>query len=58
MLGQEEAVPGVVEVVRQLPGMRPTLKGQNSVFIPLFYGPDVPGQREVGARPGGENENA
>lgn len=48
----------MVEVGRQLPGMRPTLKGRNSVFIPLFYGPDVPGQRAVGARSGRENENA
>lgn len=57
-LGLEEGVPDVVEVGRQLPGMHPLLNNQNSVFIVLFWGPDVPGQREVRASLGRENENA
>lgn len=57
-LGLEEGVPDVVEADRQLPGVHPLLNNQNSVLIVLFWGPDVPGRKEVRASLGRENENA
>lgn len=56
--GLQEGVPNVVEWAGSCHVCDPDLKDQNPLFVPVLCGPDVPGQREVGASWGRANGNA